>query len=409
MKITEAIKWLEYKPRLKEKKDLSKMKQALKLLGNPEKTFKTIHVTGTNGKGSVCHFLSSALKSKYKVGLFTSPYVIRFNERLQINDLEIEDDKLLKYILWAKEFDENYFEVYNDKFSFFELLTLIMIKYFSEEKVDYAIVEVGIGGRLDSTNVIDADYAVITSLGVDHVEQLGSSKESILKEKLGIVKNNKTLFTAVVNYDEVIDEDIFSKNAKVDYLTDNDFKISSNYPLAFTYQDEVYYSGLQGLYQVKNAILAIKVLKRLSLDDAFIKKGIKEAVNPGRFEIISKEPLIILDGAHNFEAMQKLTESLELIFKDKKIKILYGTMEDKPYQKIVPLLRALTNEIYLTSVAFPRALKDFNEKLFKGLKVYTNPLEAFIQLKSSLTSNDILVITGSMYLVSLIRNCILEN
>ena len=124
------------------------MKNALMFLGNPEKDFQAIHITGTNGKGSVSKYLSTTLAKRFKVGLFTSPYVIKFNERLQINNLQIKDDLLLKYIIWAKEFDEEYFLNYNDNFSFFELLTLIAIKYFSDEKVEYAVIEVGIEGDL---------------------------------------------------------------------------------------------------------------------------------------------------------------------------------------------------------------------------------------------------------------------
>lgn len=404
MKIDEAIKWLEYKPRFKEKTDLFKMGNALKILKNPQKNFKTVHVTGTNGKGSVCHYLSRTLKENFKVGLFTSPYVLKFNERLQINDIEISDETLLNYILWAKEFDENYFNEFNERFSFFELLTIIMIKYFNDEKVDYAIVEVGIGGRLDSTNVIEADYAVITSLGLDHVIQLGDTKESILKEKLGILKKDKTLFTAIKEFKDIINEDILNKNAKVYYVNENDYQIVNNYPLMFNYDNEIYESGLQGIYQIENAILAIKVLKELNIDNLVIKDGIKNTINPGRFEIISKNPFIVLDGAHNVEAVTKLTESIKEIFKGKSVKVLFGSMEDKPYLKMINVLKSLSVDIYLTSVDYPRALKDFSGDIFKGLKVYGEPIEAFNEIKDTLEDDEVLVITGSMYLVSLIRN-----
>lgn len=404
MKIKEAINWLESKPRFKQKSNLDKMKNALMFLGNPEKDFQAIHITGTNGKGSVSKYLSTTLAKRFKVGLFTSPYVIKFNERLQINNLQIKDDLLLKYIIWAKEFDEEYFLNYNDNFSFFELLTLIAIKYFSDEKVEYAVIEVGIGGRLDSTNVIDAEYAVITSLGLDHVEQLGGTLESILKEKLGVVKDHKTLFTTLGEYEEIINEDINNKKAKVHYLDDSDYELINNYPLMFKYQENIYTPGLQGLFQVKNAILAIMVLKSLNLDNKIIQEGLKETINPGRFEIVSSDPLIILDGAHNYEAIDKLVFSLKTIFKDKNIKVLYASMVDKPYEKMIKRLKDLTKEISLTSLPFPRSLKDFNQEIFKGLKVYPDALMGFQEIKKDLTNDDLLVVTGSMYLVSLIKN-----
>jgi dihydrofolate synthase/folylpolyglutamate synthase len=244
MKIKEAISWLEGKQRYKIKTDLSKMRKALNIMGNPEKDFKAIHITGTNGKGSVAHTISKVLSKVKKVGLFTSPYVTRFNERLQINDEEIDDDILLNYIIWAKEFDEKYLKEYDDNFSFFELLTLIMIKYFSDEKVDYAVIEVGIGGRLDSTNVIDADYAVITSIGLDHTKQLGDTLEKILKEKLEIAKENKKLFTAVDSLLKVILDYCISKNIELYLVSDNDYELIDKYPLTFKYEGEVYQTNL---------------------------------------------------------------------------------------------------------------------------------------------------------------------
>lgn len=409
MKIKDAINWLEHKPRFKTKTDLEKMKKALSLLGNREKTFKAIHITGTNGKGSTAHLISKVLSKVKKVGLFTSPYVTRFNERLQINDVEIEDEKLLKYIIWAKDFDEFYFNEYDDNFSFFELLTLIMIKYFSDEKVDYAVIEVGIGGKLDATNVIDANYAIITSLGLDHTLQLGSSLEEILTEKLGILKENKMLFTAVDHYDEIILSYAAIKNAKVTFVKDNDYQVFNNFPLAFMYDSKIYTPSLQGLYQVKNIILAILVSKEIIADEMLIKEGIEEAVNPGRFEIITKNPFIILDGAHNYEAIDKLFISLKEIFKDKKIKVLYASMEDKPYVKMIKRIKTLTTEIYLTSLDYPRALKNFSDGVFKGLKIYKDPLNGFKTIKESLLQDDVLVVTGSIYLVSLIRSELIKT
>lgn len=409
MKINEAINWLEYKPRHKDKTDLTKIKKALMLLGNPENNFKSIHITGTNGKGSTAHTISAVLSNNFKTGLFTSPYVTRFNERLQINDAEIADEVLLKYILWAKEFDQQFFKENNDNFSFFELLTLIMIKYFSDEKVEYAVIEVGIGGRLDSTNVITADYAVITSIGLDHTKQLGNTLEEILTEKLGILKNNKKLFMAVEGFDDLVLTFAKEKNATVSFVKSEDYEIINNLPLTFKYEEETFSPSLQGLYQIKNTILAILVLKEIVKDLKIIKEKIGLTKNPGRFEILSYNPLIILDGAHNYEAIDKLCLSLKEMFQDKKIKVLYASMDDKPYLKMITRLKELTSEIYLTSLDYPRALKDFSNDIFNGLKVFNEPLKVFKKLKSTLTKEDCLVVTGSIYLVGVIRNEYFKN
>ncbi|NLN50476.1 MAG: bifunctional folylpolyglutamate synthase/dihydrofolate synthase [Acholeplasmataceae bacterium] len=411
MKLDEAIKWLETKPKFKVRTDLNKIFHALELLNNPQNDFKTIHISGTNGKGSVAHYLASIISQFESVGLFTSPYVIKFNERIQINDQQIADAELLEYILWAKEFDEEYYQSYNESFSFFELLTIIAFKYFSDKKVNYAIIEVGIGGLLDATNVVNAKLSIITSIGLDHRPQLGNTLEEILNQKLGILKPSATLITAVNGYEETIDSYAKAKSAKVFYITDNDLKIIQSFPLTFEFENAIYTPSLQGLYQAKNASLAVKAIKLLfpQITTKIINVGLKKTTNAGRFEIVSRNPFIVLDGAHNAEAVLELANSVKTIFKDKNVIVLFTSMADKPYNEMLKILNEISQNINLTVLDYPRALTTFSPEMKGQYKIYFNPIAGFEELVSKLTINDVLVITGSIFLVSKISHYLLAE
>ncbi len=404
MNLIEAISWLENRPRFKDKISLKKMEDLNKRLGSPDQSFKSIHITGTNGKGSTAHFLGGILKNKYKVGLFTSPYILKFNERLQINDEMISDEKLLNYILKMKEFIENYEKEIDDKFTFFELLTIISFQYFKDEKVDYAIIEVGIGGKLDSTNIITPELAIITSLGKDHEIQLGNSLESILDNKLGIVKNNIPLFTAVRNFDEQINAHVKNMKTTVEYVSFDEVVIKNEFPLEFSYQKNIYKPKMQGLFQITNALLAIKAAKKIdgSLTDEQLISGINSSYNPGRFDLIKQNPFVILDGAHNKEAMIALKDSVRSIFKKEKVKILFACMDDKPFDEMIEILKTMGNEIILTEIDYHRAYKVSN--MNKHLKKFSDPLKAYQEVSNNLKEDEVLIITGSLYFVSFMKN-----
>ena len=196
--LSDSIKWIESQIKFKPKEDLSRMQAAYKMLNIHFAGVKKIHVAGTNGKGSTCAYLTSIYRlSDEKVGTFQSPYILRFNERIMIDGKSISDEDLLRYINWIKEFNETFKTSFGEHLSFFELLTLISLKYFYDQNVRVMIMEVGIGGLLDATNIIDYDLSLITNIGFDHMKQLGSTLESIASNKLGIVKKGGHLITTV--------------------------------------------------------------------------------------------------------------------------------------------------------------------------------------------------------------------
>lgn len=400
--INELINWVENRPRFKDKTDLKKMQQAASFLGDPQNDYQVIHITGTNGKGSTAHFISSVLSQVKRVGLFTSPYVVKFNERIQINDQMISDADLLKNLSFMKTFIESYEAQTDETFTFFEIMTLMAFKYFSDQKVDYAIIEVGIGGTLDSTNIVNPRLSIITSLGFDHQNQLGDSLESILKNKLGIVKKHTPLITGVEGFDDQINAHATFMESAVFYLKDEMITIQQKSPLIFSFEHHTYKPNLQGIYQAKNASLAIMAMHYLEpkLPIKTIKKGISEAFNPGRFEIISEKPLIILDGAHNLSAMETLLKTIEATYPTYHKKVLFASMQDKPFLKLLDLIETITDDITLTTIDYHRAL-DIDGLNYQKIK---DPILAFNTLSQSLAEDELLLVTGSLYFVSFIRN-----
>ncbi len=410
MKLSELIHWLETRQKFKPKTDLNKMIHATKLLNNPQYAYKTIHITGTNGKGSTAKYIESVLKQQFKVGSFTSPYIVKFNERIQINGNSISDEDLFDYIRFIKRFDEDYLKEYKESFSFFELLTLMAYQYFKDKQVDYAIIEVGIGGLLDATNVLNSTLSIITSLGFDHQDQLGNTLEAILIQKLGIVKKDSTLVTSLKEYSNIIDAYVKNISAKVIYVDNSDYKLIKTIPLEIMYKNNLYTSNLLGLYQINNLIIVIESLKHLipKINEKTLKKGIFEAKNPGRFELFNLSPKVILDGAHNLEAVKKVVESINYIYNKDNVKILFTSMADKPFDDMLDHLSMYYSNIYLTSLGFPRAISDFS-LLEKKYRVIKNPIEAYETIRSESKDDDVILVIGSMYLISEIRKYIKEN
>lgn len=400
--LKELISWVENRPRFKDKTSLEKLKNCALALGNPQDNFKAIHITGTNGKGSTAQFIYSILKKEKTVGLFISPYILKFNERIQVNGMMITDKELLEYLTFMKNFILEYEKKTNESFTFFEIMTLMAFKYFSDKKVEYAIIEAGIGGKLDSTNIILPVLSIITSVGKDHEKQLGNTLESILDNKLGIVKESVPLITAVTGFDEYIKKYVKTLNTDVTFLDLNEINIINSYPLKFIFKGETYMPKLEGIYQTKNASLAIMAVNYLlpNLSKETIKKGINEAFNPGRFEIIKTSPYIILDGAHNYDGTKALVNSVLNIFPNKKIKVLFSAMQDKEYVKMLEELEKLTKEITITRLDYHRVF-DIDNLNYHKIK---DPIEAYNTLLNNLKEEEVFLVTGSLYFVSFIRN-----
>ena len=318
--IDSFIGFVESQKRFSKKVSLANMDYFLSLFDHPEHKFKSIHVTGTNGKGSTVSYLKNIyLAGGYNVATFTSPYVIKFNERITYNDQYISDQDLLKYgNLILLKYDE-IIKSGHDLPGFFEFITLLSFIYFADLKLDVAVIEVGIGGRLDATNVITPLASIITSVGLDHLEQLGPTKAHIVKEKLGIVKESIPLFTAVKEDDllNIMNEKCLETNSifqKVDFerLKIKKMDLESS---VFSYKgyDDLSIS-LVGMHQIENAVLALEVVdylnkaNKLPITADSIYTGLSYTRWPGRLECVSKTPLIYIDGGHNIDCIKRVCE-----------------------------------------------------------------------------------------------------
>ncbi len=407
--IKEAIQWIESQVKFKPKTDLTRMHLACLSLGNPQNSYKIIHIAGTNGKGSVASYLTTVLMKQFKVGRFTSPYIVKFNERISVNLEMIDDVHLLQYINFIYDFNEQFFNEHQERLSFFELITLIGFLYFKDQKVDYVVLEVGIGGLLDSTNVVSSQLALITNIGYDHMNTLGNTLEEIALNKLGIVKHGVTLITTV--QDEL--QDLFRTYTKkvgsqVHFITDDHINLICPDPVEFKYEYHRYHLSLKGLHQIKNAVLAIKAINYLEpkMPLQLIKDGIKETTWPGRFEVMHQNPLVILDGAHNTHGIHALIETINTIYKNKRIHFIFCAMADKETKEMLGMLSDIATSITLTHFDYKRVspLEDLIKQTnLKQKYAYNDPFEAIKETLIDKNEEDIIIITGSLYFVSLVR------
>lgn len=379
---------------------IESLKDALSTLGNPQNDIKCIHIAGTNGKGSTTNFTRSILQEAgYKVGTFTSPHLIHHNDRLRINDVDISDEKLLFYINKTEPLWEKY------QLSMFEIDMLISILYFIDEKVDYIIYEVGLGGRLDATNVIVPLVSGITNVDFDHMNILGNTLSEIAFEKAGIIKEGVPVITTEVK-EEVLNvfKDIADqKHATLTILDSPEIEMG-NKSFVLKMEEDILMEN-QGIYQKDNANLAIQLVTSLQLDIPFssIKKGIEMTHWAGRFEEIL--PNVYLDGAHNDQGMSRLIESLDML--DKPWTVVFTALLDKSHHEMLMKLSKKVDNLIVTEFDFYRAEKA--EVLAEDLDVliikdYKEAIEKGLELKEKGT----LLITGSLYFISDARSYLLE-
>ncbi|MFW5794281.1 MAG: bifunctional folylpolyglutamate synthase/dihydrofolate synthase [Bacillota bacterium] len=418
--LDEAQNWIENIKRFGSRLDLSRITKALAMLGNPHKEFKSIHVGGTNGKGSTSNFIKNILvEAGFNVGLYTSPYVVEFNERIRINQVNISDKDLVNYANILYETSEKLQKDNSEEIlTFFEVLTIIAFLYFRDKKVDYAVIEVGLGGLLDATNVIIPEISVITNISYDHMKQLGNSLEAIALNKLGIVKENVPLVTAIENnnlfplfYEITADKNSRIKIINFDMVTNIDIDIKTK----FKYHNNNYELNITGLHQVKNAVLAIDTIRILRLrnnitvTEANIKNGLKNTKWPGRFEIFNEK--IVIDGAHNIGGIKALKDSVRSIFKDKNIKCLFSVMKDKQHKQMIEELDNFCDELYFTEFEYKRRADAevlYFESTHYKKSYHKNYKDIFFKLKNSLQQEDILIVTGSLYFISEIRKLLIK-
>lgn len=411
--ISEMIDYIQTRKRTEKKVSLDKMKKYCEIFNNPEKNIKYIHVGGTNGKGSVVSFIRNILMSQgFHVGAYVSPYVVCFNERISYDGKYILDEEILKF---GNEIISKSDEI--EKFNlpqptFFEFVTLMAFLYFqSKTDLDYVVLEVGLGGLLDCTNIITPKISVITNIAYDHMNVLGNTLEEIAYNKLGIVKNNNYLVTIEnEKLNSLFKEKCSETNSKLILVKrDNikNVKFLDNF-MEFDYKDYHLVSRLIGFHQTENIAIAIEAIELLnSLDEFSISKetiisGIKETFWPGRFQIVNKKPLIIIDGAHNIDGITRLCQTLSVIKKDKRITIIFAVSKDKEKEAMIKKLEEVADDFYFSSFNYKRSddpellmnLSSFNNKKI------LNDLDEFIEKITSDGKEEIFVFCGSLYFVS---------
>ncbi|OIO80825.1 hypothetical protein AUJ84_02470 [Candidatus Pacearchaeota archaeon CG1_02_32_132] len=404
--LEENIEYIEGLKRFGVRLGLEKITELMEALENPHKDFRSIHIAGTNGKGSTSSMISSILKeSGLKTGLYLSPYVEKFNERIQINGEMISDEELESLIVELKEVvDSNNIDV-----TFFEFITALAFMHFSRQKVDIAVVEVGMGGRLDATNVIIPEFSVITNIGLDHEKWLGMTKLEIAGEKAGIIKPGVPCITAeideeITNYfhkickengselifvDEVISAESVESNLdfqrfKTSGLVDSEFK-----------------TKLLGKHQIRNALLAIAVCRQMDIGEGIIRNGLEKAIIRGRLEVVSKNPLIILDGAHNIAGMEVLVEFVKGIGNRKAL--ILGMSNDKPADEMSRMITPLFENIIVTEGRFKpmpaeelaEVVRNHNENI-----IVEKDVGRAIELAKKMAPEGTILVAGSLYLVS---------
>ena len=374
------------------KKDLTNILALSKELGFPEQKFKSIHVAGTNGKGSTSHILASILQEAgYKVGLYTSPHLKNFTERIRINGVEISEEKVAEFINGNKDFLEQ------QKMSFFEMTVGLAFDYFASEKVDIAIIEVGLGGRLDSTNSIIPEVAVITNIGLDHTQFLGETLPEIAFEKAGIIKKN---IPVVIGEEQAAVKGVFiAKAAK------------EGAPIYFASDaSETYISDLVGDYQIQNsktAVAAIKILKGYQVSKENIKNGLLNVVKntnlKGRWQVLQEHPKVICDTAHNKEGLAIVLNQLKKQ-PFKKLHIVLGVVADKKLETILPLFPG-SADYYFCKPAISRGLSEAvleaNAKKFDLVgKKYSSVKLALKSALLNANQEDIIYVGGSTFVVA---------
>lgn len=426
MTYQEVVKNIESRIGKFKSKGNVRIKKFLEKLGSPHKNLKVIHVAGTNGKGSTVNFIKDVLKEDYKVGSFVSPHLITYCDRIKIGDVEISQADFADLGEFIIEREKDIVEEYGD-LNLFEFLTIMAIIYFEREGVDLAILEVGMGGRADSTNIFTSReklISLITSISMDHMEYLGDTIEEIADAKAGIIQEGGLVVTT--NRDPkilgVIEKEAKEKSAELFYTKDLASEILKSDLRGIDFKvklDEVedFHLTQIGDYQVENAIGAIYALYllnkrgilKISLDD--IKARIKTSTWKGRMEIVSRDPLIILDGAHNFDGIKRLVESLDN-FKFKKLHLIMSILADKEHKKMLEEIASYTDEVVFVNLDYKRGTspdelsREASEYGLKGQVMTID--EALSYYKKSYQEGDLILITGSLYFVSEARSKILN-
>lgn len=401
---------------------LGRTKELLHALGDPQRKLKFIHIAGTNGKGSTAAMLSSILRQAgYRTGLYTSPFINRFNERMQIDGEQIPDETLAEVTARVRPFAE----AMEDHPTEFELITAIALLYFSESECDIVVLEVGMGGELDSTNIIDApEVAIITAMGYDHVKELGPTMADIARAKAGIIKRGCDVvsYGGVPEADTVIETVCREQDAA---LHEPDF--SAIHAGSFSLEGQTFSYGdwnelfipLAGRYQLNNAALvltAVDVLRQRGWDiaDTAVRDGLKNTFWPARFELLQRDPVFLVDGGHNPHGIRATAESLARLFPEKKIRFLVGVMADKDVESILSIVAPMAEKFYAVTPNNPRAMAA--ETLRDRIRALGAEAEACGTVEAGVaraleeaSAENVICALGSLYMSGDVRACFPVN
>ncbi|MCI5643982.1 MAG: bifunctional folylpolyglutamate synthase/dihydrofolate synthase [Peptoniphilus sp.] len=423
MNYTESVNWIENRNIPLGEFTTDNIKTLLEIFNKPQDKLKIIHITGTNGKGSVASFIANSLKeNNFSVGKFTSPYITNIREEIKINNIEISEENFAKL---ASEIREKVEELDEKKIfvSGFEILTSLAYIFFAREKVDFAVMEVGMGGRVDATNVMEKSISVFCHISLDHANILGDTIGKIAREKGGIIKENSHIFSypQEKEAEEVLRKISRDKNSTFDEFKENEVEIlkSNEFGNKFNFRNykdvEI---NLIGEHQILNASLALMVLDFLkteyNLDEEKIKFGLKNAKNIGRTECLSKNPLVVIDGSHNLDSIEKIEESIKK-FKYNKLILGFSLLKDKDHDKILKKIENIADKIVLTEIDNDRfteidvlmsEFKKFSRKEIFAIKNREKAVEKTLELAEE---GDMILWCGSLYLIKDIRKIFLEK
>lgn len=432
----EAIEWIHSLLTLGIKPGLKRMEWMLERLGHPERRLKFIHVGGTNGKGSTCSFISHVLQEAgFEVGLFTSPYIERFHNRIQVNGQDISDSDLLQLTQQVKPLADELGETELGSPTEFEVVTTLAILYFAKVAYpDFVVWEVGLGGRLDSTNVVVPILSLITNVGYDHIHILGNQIEEIAFEKAGIIKSGVPIVTGstIPAALQVIEEKAQEKKATI-YTYQHSFTMEpvrhESGVQTFTFQSmfaryENLQITMQGRHQLDNAAVAImglEVLKQyfaVVWDEEHLRAGLKKTSWIGRMEKVAEQPLTLIDGAHNPEGFQALRGTIDQDYAGRPITVLFSAMKDKEIIKMLEHLDGAIHRLILTQFDFPRAAKvsELMEQIKQAQKEWKMEIrgeenweKAYQDVCLHANHNEVIFITGSLYFISEVRKVLKEK
>jgi len=376
--------------------NLKEYKEFLKDFNNPQNQIgRIIHIAGTNGKGSVTEMLASVLISAgFRVGVYTSPHISEVNERIKVDNKQISDkdfSRIERMIYKKITGRETSYRTY------FEALTALAFIYFKERKTDFAVIETGLGGRLDSTNVVESEISIITKIGLDHTDILGKTLKKIAFEKAGIIKKSQDVFTFKQNKDVI---DVIKRAAE---KTDSKLHIVDSSEIirktkdSFLFEQKTYTLNQPGSYQKENATLVIKVSENLEIKLPKIRMGLKNFVIEGRLETVNQKPMIILDGSHNPQAVEVTLKEVKNLFPKKRLTVISIFMADKDYKKSINLIKKYSDRVIITQIPFFRCAK---KEDYKGMKIEFAENVKIALMNAVDERTDIILFTGSFYLIA---------